>query len=115
MIKVSLYLFYLFSFDSENGTISPEAAFINMFTFTGGFIGALYGGLLNSRIVNLNFRESNEATLYYSQKAAKRELLDKTTIGFAQGVLKWGVRYAIFCFSFVYVHIVMVFCSLFRI
>lgn len=87
-----------------------------MFTFTGGFIGGLYGGLLNSRIVNLRFRESNEATLYYSQKAAQRELLDKTTIGFAQGVVKWGIRYAIFCFSFVYVlHIDMVFfCNMFK-
>lgn len=102
MTKVYL-LFYLFKFNSENGTISSEASFISMFTFTGGFIGGIYGGLLNSRIANFNFRESNEATLYYSQKAAKRELLDKTTIGFAQGFLKWGVRYAIFCFSFVYV------------
>lgn len=70
-----------------------------MFTFTGGFIGALYGGLLNSRMVNFSFRESNEATLYYSQKAAHRALMDKTAIGFAQGVAKWGTRYAIFCFS----------------
>ncbi|XP_055303827.1 RPII140-upstream gene protein-like isoform X1 [Sitodiplosis mosellana] len=85
----------------ENGTISPEASFVSISTFTGGFIGAIYGGLLTSRIANLSFRESNEATVYYSQKAAARELLDKTTIGFAKGVVTWGARYSFFCFSFV--------------
>lgn len=96
-------MLWLLCFDSENGTMSGEASFISMFTFTGAFIGACYGGLFQSRLANLNFRESNEATLYYSQRAAQRDLLDRTTIGFAQGAVKWGTRYAVFCFSFVYV------------
>lgn len=90
---------------SEFGTISPEAAFINLFAFSGAFTGAFYGGLLKSRMENMNFRESNEATLYDSQKAAHRALLDKTTLGFAKGAVRYGIRYAIFCFSFAYVNI----------
>lgn len=84
---------------SENGTISGEASFITIFGFTGGLVGALYGGLVQSKYAIMNFRESNEAVLYYSNKAASRELLDATTIGFGKGVAKWGVRYAIFCTS----------------
>lgn len=83
--------------------MSPEASYISMFSFAGGFIGALYGGLLESRIANLNYRESNEAVVYYSQKAAQRDLLDKTTIGFGKGVARWGSRYFVFCFSLLYV------------
>lgn len=74
-----------------------------MFAFSGAFVGAIYGGLLRSRMENMTFRESNEATLYYSQKAAQRMLMDKTTLGFGRGALRYGVRYAIFCFSFAYV------------
>lgn len=94
-----------FNKHSEFGTISPEASFVNVFTFTGAFTGAFYGGLLHSRIENMNFRESNEATLYYSQKTAQSALMDRTTIGFGKGALRFGIRYAIFFFSFSYVTI----------
>lgn len=76
-----------------------------MFGFTGGFLGALYGGLLHSRLMNLRFRESNEATVFYSQFAAERKLLDSMTLSFGKGAARFGLRYAIFCFSFSYVAI----------
>lgn len=85
---------------SENGTISGEASFITIFGFTGGMVGALYGGLVQSKYANMSFRESNQAVAFYSNKAASRDLLDATTIGFGKGAVKWGVRYAIFCTSF---------------
>lgn len=63
-----------------------KASFISIF----GFTGALHGGLVQSRVANFNFRESNEAVLFYSNKAASRELLYATTIGFAKGVAPLG-------------------------
>lgn len=94
---------YCLEIDSENGTISPEASFINMFGLCGGVIGAIYGGLLHSRLQNVRFRESNEATLYYSKKAAHRELVDAMTISFGKGAARFGIKYAIFFTSFAYV------------
>lgn len=87
---------------SEYGTLSPELSFINLFGFTGGMMGALYGGLLNARITNIRFRESNEATVFDSQRVAHRKLLDSTALGFGKGAARFGIRYGIFCFSFAY-------------
>lgn len=74
-----------------------------MYGFVAGVIGAAYGGLYQSRSANFNYRESNEATLYFSNKVAARKLLDATTIGFSKGVVRWGLRYAIFSTTFMLV------------
>lgn len=96
-IKAKIILFQIFS---ENGTLSKELAFINVAGFAGMIIGAIYGGLAQSRISHFNYRESNEATLYYSNMAAHRSLHDEMTIGFGKGAFRWGRRIGIFCLSF---------------
>lgn len=73
-----------------------------MFGFCGMFIGAIYGGVLQSQLTNINYRESNEATLYTSNLDAKRKLQNETTVGFSKGALRWGWRTGLFCYSFVY-------------
>lgn len=73
-----------------------------MFSLTGGVLGAIYGGLLHSRMMNQRFRESNEATVFDSKLAAERKLLDSMTLSFGRGAARYGLRYAVFCFSFSY-------------
>lgn len=84
----------------ENGTISPELSYISIVGFTGALLGSLYGGLVESRFKNQSYIESNEATVYYSKKAANRELIDNMTLSFGKGAAKFGIRYAIFGFTF---------------
>lgn len=69
----------------------------------GSLIGGLYGGLYRSRMENHSYRYRNEATLYYSELAAKRELQDKMTLAFGKGAFFWGLRLSIFATTFVYV------------
>lgn len=96
----ALFLLFARSFSSEFGTISPEASYIGIFGFTGGFIGAMYGGLMQSRFAELRFRESNEATVFDSKVAAQRKLLDSMTLSFGKGAVRYGIRYALFFSSF---------------
>lgn len=88
---------------SEYGTISPEASFVNMFGFVGAMLGGINGGLLYSRLSNLTFRESNEATVFESRGVAQRKMQDTMTLSFARGAVRFGVRYGIFCFGLSYV------------
>ncbi|XP_031629623.1 RPII140-upstream gene protein [Contarinia nasturtii] len=90
----------IFNRDENDGSISPEASFISMVGFTGAYIGAIYGGILESKRANMNFRETTEAVLYQSRREAQRELQNSTTVGFGKGVFRWGIRYGIFCTSF---------------
>lgn len=83
-----------------DGSISPEASFIAVFTFSGAYLGSMYGGIVQSKLAHVAHRESSEAVLYESKRLAHRELVDKTTLGFARGAVKWGVRFAIFSGSF---------------
>lgn len=93
--------FHIFDVRREDGNISPELASINMAGFTGMFIGGLIGGIFQSKISNLNFRDSNEATLFDSNMDAKRKLQNESTIGFGKGAFRMGWRCGIFCLSFV--------------
>lgn len=69
----------------------------------GAVVGAISGGLRYSHIANMNFKETNEVTLFYSQREASSKMLDKMTLSFGRGAAIGGARYFIFCFSFVYV------------
>lgn len=88
-------------FFSANGTISPELAFMNVAAFCGGLVGAIHNGLRNSHFANISFRESNEITLFQSQREAGRKMLDTMTLSFGRGAARGGIRYGLFCFSFV--------------
>lgn len=77
---------------------------MNMFGFFGAFIGGINGGLLYSRMTNVRYRESNEATVYESHNVAQRKMLDKMTLSFGRGIVRYGIRYGLFCFAFSYVY-----------
>lgn len=96
----SIYFKSLNLFCSESGTISPELNSIYTIGFGGMFVGGIYGGILQAKIANWNFRETNEATLYDSSLAAKRMLQNETTVGFAKGAFRWGWRCGVFCLAF---------------
>lgn len=70
-----------------------------MFTFTGAFLGALHGGIYYARLTEVRYRESNEATVYETQRLAYRSMGDTMTLSFGRGVVRYGIRYAIFCAS----------------
>lgn len=67
------------------------------------FLGGIYGGLLEAKFANINFRESNEATLFETRLVAQKKLQEQTTLGFGKGAFRWGRRCGIFCWSFAYV------------
>lgn len=74
---------------------------MNMAGFAGMMIGGVIGGIFYSRVANINFRESNEATLFVTDLVAKRKLQDESTVGFGKGFFRLGWRVGIFCWSFV--------------
>lgn len=85
----------------EDGNISPELNAINMSGFAGMIIGGLIGGAFNSHVANINFRESNEATVFETNFSAKRKLQNESTVGFGKGFFRLGWRVGLFCWSFV--------------
>lgn len=78
-----------------------------MFGFVGAMIGGINGGLLYSRLSNLTFRETNDATVFESRGVAHRKMLDTMTLSFARGAVRFGIRYGIFCFGLSYVLILI--------
>lgn len=64
------------------------------------FIGGIIGGVFQARVANMNFRESNEASLFESNLDAKRKLQNDSTIGFGKGAFRMGWRVGIFCYVF---------------
>lgn len=73
----------------------------------GAMIGGMNGGLLYSRMSNLTFRECNDATVFESRGVAQRKMLDTMTLSFGRGVVRFGIRYGIFCFGFSYVQLLL--------
>jgi len=61
-------LFYLIS---EFGSISSELNSIYQAGFLGFLIGAIYGGVTQSRVGYMNFMENNQATAFKSHFDAK--------------------------------------------
>jgi hypothetical protein len=56
---------------SEFGNISPELNAVLQAGFMGMFIGACYGGFVNSKVAYTDFMERNEATVFKSHFEAK--------------------------------------------
>uniref|UniRef100_A0A1I8P7W6 Complex I assembly factor TIMMDC1, mitochondrial n=1 Tax=Stomoxys calcitrans TaxID=35570 RepID=A0A1I8P7W6_STOCA len=84
----------------EFGSISPELNSIYQAGFLGFLVGAIYGGIIQSRVSYMDFMENNQATAFQSHLDAKRKLQDKFTMSFAKGGLKWGWRVALFTTSY---------------
>jgi len=84
----------------EFDSISSELNSIYQAGFLGFLVGALYGGIIQSRASYFNFMESNKATAFKSHLDAKRKLQDQFTVNFAKGGFKWGWRVGLFTTSY---------------
>ncbi|KAH8326759.1 hypothetical protein KR067_013700 [Drosophila pandora] len=89
----------MFSID-EFGSISSELNSIYQAGFLGFLIGAIYGGVTQSRAGYMNFMENNQATAFKSHFDAKKKLQDQFTVNFAKGGFKWGWRVGLFTTSY---------------
>ncbi|KAI8045579.1 hypothetical protein M5D96_001761 [Drosophila gunungcola] len=89
----------MFSID-EFGSISSELNSIYQAGFLGFLIGAIYGGVTQSRVGYMNFMENNQATAFKSHFDAKKKLQDQFTVNFAKGGFKWGWRVGLFTTSY---------------
>ncbi|KAH8284162.1 hypothetical protein KR054_011629 [Drosophila jambulina] len=90
---------HMFSID-EFGSISSELNSIYQAGFLGFLIGAIYGGVTQSRAGYMNFMENNQATAFKSHFDAKKKLQDQFTVNFAKGGFKWGWRVGLFTTSY---------------
>ncbi|KAH8383789.1 hypothetical protein KR009_010543 [Drosophila setifemur] len=90
---------HMFSID-EFGSISSELNSIYQGGFLGFLIGAIYGGVTQSRTGYMNFMENNQATAFKSHFDAKKKLQDQFTVNFAKGGFKWGWRVGLFTTSY---------------
>uniref|UniRef100_T1HU93 Complex I assembly factor TIMMDC1, mitochondrial n=1 Tax=Rhodnius prolixus TaxID=13249 RepID=T1HU93_RHOPR len=77
----------------EFGTISPELSTICQSTFFTVFVGACYGGFVQSREAYLQFIERNQASQFVDHYEAKKKLQDHVTKSFARGALRWSWRW----------------------
>ncbi|EDW42227.1 RPII140-upstream gene protein [Drosophila sechellia] len=89
----------MFSID-EFGSISSELNSVYQAGFLGFLIGAIYGGVTQSRVAYMNFMENNQATAFKSHFDAKKKLQDQFTVNFAKGGFKWGWRVGLFTTSY---------------
>lgn len=87
---------------SEFNEISPELNSILNVGFLSTVVGAIYGGIMDSKEAYINFMKNNQATAFKTHLEAKRKLQDAVTLNFAKGAVKWGWRLSIFCTTFVY-------------
>ncbi|XP_057657999.1 RPII140-upstream gene protein [Diorhabda carinulata] len=85
----------------EFGNLTNEVTSILQVAAMSSFIGAIYGGVINSRSAYLEFMRSNEATSFENHLDAKRKLQDAVTISFGKGAFKWGWRITLFSTTFV--------------
>ncbi|BFF90548.1 RPII140-upstream gene protein [Drosophila madeirensis] len=90
---------HMFTID-EFGSISSELNSIYQAGFLGFLIGAIYGGVTQSRVGYMNFMENNQATAFKSHFDAKKKLQDQFTVNFAKGGFKWGWRVGLFTTSY---------------
>ncbi|EDW14963.1 RPII140-upstream gene protein [Drosophila mojavensis] len=84
----------------EFGSISSELNSIYQVGFFGFLVGAIYGGVTQSRVSYMNFMENNQATAFKSHFDAKKKLQDQFTVNFAKGGFKWGWRVGLFTTSY---------------
>ncbi|KAH8388360.1 hypothetical protein KR093_005109 [Drosophila rubida] len=84
----------------EFGSISSELNSIYQAGFLGFLVGAIYGGVTQSRVGYMNFMENNQATAFKSHLDAKKKLQDQFTVNFAKGGFKWGWRVGLFTTSY---------------
>ncbi|KAH8278533.1 hypothetical protein KR018_004538 [Drosophila ironensis] len=89
----------MFTID-EFGSISSELNSVYQAGFLGFLIGAIYGGVTQSRVGYMNFMENNQATAFKSHFDAKKKLQDQFTVNFAKGGFKWGWRVGLFTTSY---------------
>ncbi|KAJ8920116.1 hypothetical protein NQ315_011772 [Exocentrus adspersus] len=85
----------------EFGNVSKEMNSVLQVGALSMFIGAMYGGVINSRSAYLEFMRTHEATSFKSHLDAKKKLQDAVTISFGKGAFKWGWRLTLFATSFV--------------
>ncbi|RZC42743.1 RPII140-upstream gene protein [Asbolus verrucosus] len=85
----------------EFGTPSKECITIMHVGAMSLFVGAMYGGIIHSRVAYMNFIKNNQATVYHDHLEAKKKLQDQVTKSFGKGAWKWGWRLSLFCTSFV--------------
>ncbi|KAK9505734.1 hypothetical protein O3M35_009722 [Rhynocoris fuscipes] len=88
-------IYEVFTVD-EYGSISPELSTIYQTTFFTAFVGACYGGFMQSRQAYLQFIERNQATSFVDHYEAKKKLQDHVTVNFAKGALRLSWRLALF-------------------
>lgn len=88
---------------SEFGTVSAELNSVYQAGLFGTLVGALYGGVINSREAYISFLEKNQATAFKSHLDAKKQLQNQFTVNFAKGGFKWGIRLGLFTTSFMWV------------
>ncbi|PSN37424.1 RPII140-upstream protein [Blattella germanica] len=93
-----LYMMYT---KDEFGGISPELNSAFQAGYVGLFVGACYGGIINSKVAYVNFMERNEATAFRSHLEAKKKLQDQVTLGFGKGAFRWGWRLGLFSSTYV--------------
>lgn len=93
-----LYLMYS---SDEFGNLSPELNAACQAGFTGLFVGACYGGIINSKTAYTNFMERNDATVFKSHMEAKKKLQDQVTVAFGKGAFRWGWRLGLFTGTYV--------------
>lgn len=65
---------------SEFGSISAELNSIYQAGFLGFLVGAIYGGIIQSRVAYVNFMENNQATAFKSHLDAKVNMILKTLL-----------------------------------
>ncbi|XP_023708484.1 RPII140-upstream gene protein isoform X3 [Cryptotermes secundus] len=87
--------------EPEFGNISPELNAALQAGFMGMFVGACYGGIVNSKVAYTDFMERNEATVFQSHFDAKKKLQDQVTVGFGKGAFRWGWRLGMFTGTYV--------------
>ncbi|XP_068152393.1 RPII140-upstream gene protein [Drosophila tropicalis] len=90
---------HMFTVD-EFGSISSELNSIYQAGFLGFLIGAIYGGVTQSRAGYIDFMENNQATAFKSHFDAKKKMQDQFTVNFAKGGFKWGWRVGLFTTSY---------------
>ncbi|XP_063922274.1 RPII140-upstream gene protein isoform X1 [Zophobas morio] len=85
----------------EFGELSKEVVTVMHVGAMSLFVGALYGGVIHSRVAYMNFIKNNQATAFNDHLEAKKRLQDAVTKSFGKGAWKWAWRLSLFCSTFV--------------
>jgi len=85
----------------EFGNISYEANSVLQTAAMSLFVGAMYGGVKESKAAYTDFMRVNEATSFKNHMEAKSKLQHAVTMAFGKGSFRFGWRLALFSSTFV--------------